>query len=189
MHGRALGDRLCIVRELSVIPLHRIQFTWGVGRQIEIEWARGRGVEMPVAANHPSASIWEQEAELDEFGRRGIPAMCWRDDVAPLFEPFQLRENSEYFIDVTLPVSKEEAVALAAQSRAWPFADRLAAIFLPDPPRRWRQTGARHMTISGHLRLKSHAGILDLRTDFDMPLVAEGRPVVKSIIWMSFRRC
>ena len=54
----------------------------------------------------PALALIEQEAEPDDFAARGIPAICWRDDVPPLFEPFQLRENTDYFIDVTLPLSR-----------------------------------------------------------------------------------
>ena len=103
----------------------------------------------------------------------GIPAICWRDDVPPLFERFQLRENTEYFIDITLPVNKVDAIGLAAANRAWPFADRLASVFIPDPPRRWNETLAGNVVISGQLRLKNHAGVLDLQTGYDMPLMAE----------------
>ena len=45
------------------------------------------------------------------------------------------------------------------------FLSRSAASLAPDP--------GGHVVISGQLRLKNHAGILDLRTEFDTPLVAE----------------
>ena len=123
-----------------MLPLHRVQFTWGADRQIEIEWIKGRGEPATLTVEDLRLSLLEQEAEPDEFALRGIPAICWRDDVPPLFERFQLRENTEYFVDITLPISKADAEAQSVQGRAWPFADRLASVFFPDPPRRWRQT-------------------------------------------------
>lgn len=156
-----------------MFPIHRVRFTWGADRQIEIESVKGRGAPALILVDDPAFSLIETEAFPDEFTLRGIPAICWRDDVPPLFERFQLREHTEYFIDITLPINKAEAEALARERRAWPFADRLASVFFPDPSRRWRETSTANVIVSGQLRLKSHAGILDLRTDFDTPLVAE----------------
>jgi predicted component of viral defense system (DUF524 family) len=99
--------------------------------------------------------------------------MCLRDDSPVLFERFQLRENTEYFVDVTLPISKNDAERLAAGGRTWPFNDRLTSVFLSDPVRRWRETPGGNVVVSGVLRLRNHAGILDLRTDFGTVLVAE----------------
>lgn len=154
-------------------PLHRVRFEWGADRQIEIEWVKGRGSPAPLIPEEPNIGFLEIEAEPDDFAARGTPAICWRDDSPPLFEPFQLRENTDYFIDVTLPIGKGEAEALAQKRRGWPFAERMASVFLPDPPRRWGETSLGHVVISGQLRLKSHAGILDLRTEYATPLVAE----------------
>jgi uncharacterized protein len=155
-----------------MVPLHRVRFAWGAGRAIDVECIKGEGLIVP-PVGIPDVSLLEQETKPDEFAARGIPAIGWRDDVPPLFEPFQLRENTEYYIDVTLPLTRAEAQTLSIGSRAWPFADRLASLFLPDPPRRWTQTPEGHVVISGQLRLKNHAGILDLRTAYDTPLIAE----------------
>ena len=66
----------------------------------------GAGCAGASDADEPNFSLLEQETEPDEFALRGIPAICWRDDAPPLFERFQLRENTEYFVDVTLPISR-----------------------------------------------------------------------------------
>lgn len=155
------------------IPLHRVRFCWGADRAIEIEAAGGRGKPCEAFVGAPAHALAEQEVEPDDFAARGIPAICWRDDVPPLFEPFQLRENTDYFIDVTLPLSKAAAEAEAKRGRAWPFGDRLITVFKADPPRRWKETANGGVVVTGQLRLKSHAGILDLTTMFDTPLVAE----------------
>jgi hypothetical protein len=122
------------------IPLHRVRFRWGTDREIEIEAARGRGRGSEPLVGAPALALAEEEAEPDDFAVRGIPAICWRDETPPLFQPFQLRENTDYFIDVTLPVSKVEAEVEARRGRAWPFGERLSMVFNADPPRRWRET-------------------------------------------------
>jgi hypothetical protein len=92
--------------------------------------------------------------------------MCWRADAPVLFEKFQLRENTDYFIDVTLPMSKEEAQRRARQNpAAWPFSERLRAVFKPEPPKRWAALGDNGVVITGQLRLRNHAGIMDLSLD------------------------
>ena len=91
-------------------PLHRVRFSWNADRHIEIEWIKGRGLPAPELALGPFSFV-EREGAPDQFALNGVPAICWRDDIAPLFEPFQLRENTEYFLDVTLPLTRAEAEA------------------------------------------------------------------------------
>ena len=155
------------------VALHRVRYAWDPNRQIEIEWAKGRGAPGDLVASEPQLVFVEREADPDSAASNGVPAICIRDDAPVLFERFQLRENTEYFIDITLPISKGDAVAQAVGRRAWPFADRLATVFRPDPARRWKEVSTGGVTVSGVLRLKNHAGIIDLRTEFDTPLVAE----------------
>ena len=159
------------------IPLHRVRFRWGTDREIEIEAVRGRGAVYDSAheafLGAPALVLVEEEVEPDEFTARGIPAICWRDDSPPLFEPFQLRENTDYFIDVTLPLSKGAAEAEARRGRTWPFGEHLNSVFKPEPPRRWKESPNGGVVVTGQLRLKNHAGILNLGTMFDTPLIAE----------------
>ena len=117
------------------LPLHRVRFSWGADRHIEIECVKGRGISISTDDLGPF-SFAEREENLDEFAMRGVPAICWREDGASLFEPFQLRENTEYFVDITLPLARADAEMRAKQGTAWPFSDRLANTFRPDPPRR-----------------------------------------------------
>lgn len=155
------------------VALHRVRYAWDPDRQIEIEWAKGRGVPGALVASEPLLTFVEHEADPDAATSNGVPAICVRDDAPVLFERFQLRENTEYYIDITLPISKVEAETLAAGRRAWPFADRLSTVFRPDPARRWRETATGSVIVSGVLRLKNHAGIIDLQTEFGTPLLAE----------------
>lgn len=155
------------------VALHRVRHVWGDDCQIDIEWAKGRGLAAVIPDGDDRVAYVENELELDSFAQRGVPAMCLRFDAPVLFERFQLRENTEYFIDVTLPLTKPDAEAEAAGRAAWPFPDRLVSVFRPDPSRRWRETESGNVVVSGVLRLKSHAGVLDLSTPYGAALLAE----------------
>jgi hypothetical protein len=115
----------------------------------------------------------ERELVPDDYAARGVPAICWRDDTPVLFERLHLRENTDYFVDITLPLPKAEAERLARQRPAWPFSERLRAVFKSDPPRRWKQPDPGSVIITGQLHLRNHAGILDLSTETGAVLRAE----------------
>jgi predicted component of viral defense system (DUF524 family) len=155
------------------VPLHRVRFSWAPSTHIDIEWAKGEGEELPGFAPLPSITLCEREVAPDDYAIRGVPAICWRDDSPVLFERLQLRENTDYFIDVTLPISKAESVRQTRQRPAWPFSERFRAVFKPDPPRRWKEPDPGSVVISGQLRLRNHAGILDLSTETGAVLRAE----------------
>ncbi|MBX4876966.1 DUF2357 domain-containing protein [Rhizobium bangladeshense] len=140
---------------------------------LDIEWSKGRGVELTDLPNIPHVSFIEEELENDEFSARGTPPMSWRDDAPVLFERFQLREDTEYFIDITLPDNQVSSVTEEERAKGWPFDHRLSTVFRSDPPRRWRSNPDGTTTISGLLRLRSHAGLLDLSLGRDAQLVAE----------------
>lgn len=97
--------------------------------------------------------------------------MCWRD-VGHLFEKFQLREDTDYFVDVATPFSLQDATQKAKANPAWPFEPRLATAFSLEPSRRWRQEEGKTI-VTGQIRLRSQAGILDLSTEFGGELRAE----------------
>ena len=155
------------------VPLHRVRFSWAPSTHIDIEWTKGTGDLLEGFAPLPSGTLWEREMAPDEYAVRGVPAICWRDDTPILFERLQLRENTDYFIDVTLPIPKAEATRQSRQRPAWPFSERLRAVFKPDPPRRWRAPDSSSVVISGQLHLRNHAGILDLSTENGAALRAE----------------
>lgn len=156
-----------------VIPLHRVRFSWDPKTHLDIEWSKGRGQEIPVLPEASGMTLAEEETELDEYAARGIPAICWRSGTTVLFERFQLREDTEYLVDVTLPRPFDELMREGPRPKGWPFGLRLATIFRIDPPRRWRANDDGSTTISGLLRLRSHAGILDLSLASTAPLLAE----------------
>jgi predicted component of viral defense system (DUF524 family) len=101
--------------------------------------------------------------------------MCWRDG-GELFEAFQLREDTDYFVDVTVPLPIVEASQRSSAHQAWPFNPKLASAFTREPQKRWREieiAGRRYTVVTGQLRLRSHAGVLDLGTELGGKLSAE----------------
>ncbi|RWA98297.1 DUF2357 domain-containing protein [Mesorhizobium sp.] len=155
------------------IPLHRARFSWGAKTHLDLEWSKGSGKQLPVPPAAPQLVMAEEETAPDEHTARGIPAICWREDSPVLFERFQLRENTEYLVDVTLAKSFADLQQGGPYPKGWPFNERLATVFRIDPPRRWRENADGSTTISGLLRLRGHAGILDLSLGNDAPLIAE----------------
>lgn len=141
-------------------PLHRIAFAWQETR-LEIEWANG--AEGPATEQPPVTGIEAatEEAQPDALGRRGTPAMCWRDDGDMLFEPLQLRENAEYLVDVTLPIERAEAETRWRGDRSWPLSTVRNA-YTSEPPKRWRQN-KNSVTIPGRLNFRSYVGAAELR--------------------------
>ena len=124
-----------------VLPLHRACFSWSTGTHLDLEWSKGSGKPLLILPAAPQLAIAEEETSPDEHTKRGIPALCWREDSPVLFERFQLRENTEYLVDVTLPKSLSDLKKGAPYPKGWPFNERLATVFRIDPPRRWRENG------------------------------------------------
>ena len=147
-------------------PLHRIQLQWQGGVALDLEWTKGRGTTTSLAETADDIVYLEAEADPDNATISGIPPICYRSDTPSLFECLQLRENTDYFVDITLPISRDLAEREVESHSGWPFGERLARVFLPDPPRRWRTNDKGHLIVSGTLRLRNHAGILDLRTRY-----------------------
>ncbi len=158
-----------------MIALHRVHFDIGAGIQLELESVLGRGKTLIKIPSIPGLVSAEEEVDIDKIGSEELPPMCWRDG-GELFESFQLREDTDYFIDVTVPLSFGEATQHSIIHSTWPFSLRLASTFTRDPVRRWRQVkvGERqHTVITGQLRLRSHVGVLNLGTELGGSLRAE----------------
>lgn len=160
---------------MASLALHRVRFDLGHGVRLELESIQGRG--QPVVTPWVDARVLDVEEELDvaAVSSGGMAPMAWRD-AGQLFESFQLREDTDYFIDVSVPIDMDEAVRQAQAHEAWPFDQRLASIFIRDPSRRWRQNDVDqrpHTTITGLLRLRSHAGVVSFATAFGDALRAE----------------
>lgn len=157
------------------VALHRAHFDIGAGVQIEIESVLGRGQALAAPLAAPGLVSADEEVDAKQFSSGGLPAMCWRAG-GELFEPFQLREDTDYLVDVTVPLSMVEACQRSNKHSAWPFDLRLSSVFTREPVKRWREIeigGRRHTIVTGQLRLRSHAGVLDLGTEFGGSFMAE----------------
>lgn len=155
------------------VALHRVRFSWGAKTHLDLEWSKGSGKHISLPPAAPQLVMAEIETAPDDYAARGIPALCWREDSPVLFERFQLRENTEYLVDITLPSSVADLQQGAPYPKGWPFNERLATVFRLDPPRRWRDNVDGSATISGLLRLRGHAGIIDLSLGPHAILIAE----------------
>ena len=160
---------------MSLIALHRAHFDLGAGVQVEIESMVGRGklLNAPLAA--PNLVSADEEVDIEQVSSGGLPPMCWRESGA-LFEPFQLREDTDYFVDITVPLPIAEASQLSVTHRAWPLGLRLSSVFTREPIKRWREVkigGHCHTVVTGQMRLRSHAGVVDLGTELGGKLRAE----------------
>lgn len=156
---------------MSYVGLHRARFDLGAGCWIDIESALGASGPLSAAVELDSLLSAEGEALINQVLSGGIPPMSWRD-AGHLFEKFQLREDTDYYVDVLTPFPLDEARQRMAENPAWPFAQRLSNAYAPDPPRRWKEVDGRTV-VTGQMRLRSHAGVLDLSPVFGGELRAE----------------
>ncbi|MCC8613060.1 DUF2357 domain-containing protein [Xanthomonas euvesicatoria] len=157
------------------VALHRVKFDLGSGTSIDIEAALGRGRQIAVDWAAPDMLEAEVEIDVAAVTSGSMLPMCWRE-AGHLFERFQLREDTDYFVDISLPISLDEATKRAEAGRHWPFGARLANVFKRDPSRRWKETvanGQGAVVVTGQLRLRSHAGVIDLGVEFGRPMMAE----------------
>jgi predicted component of viral defense system (DUF524 family) len=160
---------------MPLIALHRVHFDIGAGVQIEIESAIGRPGELAPSLSVPGLVSADVEVDPEQLSSGRMPPMCWRD-TGELFECFQLREDTDYFIDVTIPLPLAEAIHRATAHAAWPFSQRLVSAFTREPVKRWREIqvdSSRHTVVTGQLRLRSHAGVLELGTELGGALKVE----------------
>lgn len=160
---------------MDCVALHRVKFDLGSGASIDIETALGRGSPIPVDWGAMDVLAAESELDADDVASGNMLPMCWRES-GHLFERFQLREDTDYFVDVALPITLEEAAKRAKAQTHWPFGARLANVFKRDPERRWKEVAVgdtKMAVITGQLRLRSHAGVIDLGVEFGQRLMAE----------------
>ena len=101
--------------------LHRIRFDWGNGAALELENIHGRGTSIPDFRPLPSIVYAEEEIDPAQIANPSSSPMCWKEGDAALFESFQLRENCQYFIDITLPMSVGELKERMEAQKGFPF--------------------------------------------------------------------
>jgi hypothetical protein len=86
----------------------------------------------------------------------------------------QIRENTEYLVDIVLPGDLDHAVEAAGGNRTWPLSPRLTKFYRSDPPRRWRSS-ALGVHITGVLNFGSYVGV----ADFGLP---GGEPAMFEVV-------
>lgn len=156
---------------MNYVPLHRARFDLGAGCWIDVEAALGAAAPLVTVIEANTLLFAEGEAQQDQVLSGGIPPMCWRS-AGHLFENFQLREDTDYYVDILTPYPLGEARQQLANNPAWPFEHRLSNAFASDPPRRWKEVDGRTL-VTGQLRLRSQAGVLDLSPVFGGELRVE----------------
>lgn len=164
-----------LAKDKNVVPLHRVRFAGPSGDEIEIEALLGSGVEAGIPPSLSEVVYWEAEASL-QLSVTGVPPMCWRDTAHALFHPYQLRENTEYLIDITLSNVTPADLQAGELASYWPFNPQASKVFRRDPPRRWRRTPEGKLQVSGRLRLGSFVGVLDLSIANRISLLCEVAP-------------
>ncbi|MCG5496012.1 DUF2357 domain-containing protein [Ectothiorhodospira variabilis] len=158
---------------MSFVILHRVLFDLGYGTCVEIE--SSETVRQIKAVSLASPGFVSADAVADEVISSEIPKMCWREGWN-LFEPFQLREDAEYFIDITLPISLSEAISRSVLHTAWPLNQRLSSAFVREPCKRWREiekNGKKYTIITGQIKIRSYVGVIEIGTEFGGALRAE----------------
>jgi hypothetical protein len=145
-----------------MISLHRIKTEWAHNFSIEIESVLGKsGESVTASVSREYVVIADEEVDPDHLAILGCPPISWRPEGESLFEPLQLRENTEYLIDIVVPSSLAEATSAWESGQTWPLSGRLANFYRSDPPKRW-QARADGVHVTGRLNFGSFVGIADL---------------------------
>lgn len=159
---------------MTTHSLHTAKFSFSCGVTLQIESRAGSASQLLSIMHAPDAEA-EFWLETENDWASGLPPMRWCEE-GELFEKFQLREDSEFFVDVAVPLGLDQAVSKAAENPAWPFEEKLGEVFSRDPSRRWREVvGPRGYStvVTGRLVVRSIPGRLDFRTEFGSSIVAE----------------
>ena len=156
------------------IALHSVSIRYASGALLEIEWTSGVAGQDVVLQNGFSFErcTLETQPGINAFG--DIFPIAWRPERYALFEPLQLREETEYAIDVTLPGSIAGHSQRWEDDHSWPLRG-LEKVYSSDPPRRWREEGG-HIVIGGRLNFRSYAGVAEFRLSTQDVLRVEVAP-------------
>lgn len=160
---------------MEPIALHRAVFAFPSGVSLDIESALGNGKPLDNPPAIPRLIRAEAETQAESLSSGGMVPMRWLDSGA-LFERYQLREDTDYYVDVTVPLVAGDAESRSKSHPAWPFDARLTGAFRRDPVRRWKSAtvhGKPATVVTGQLRLRSHAGVLAFGTEFGESFFAE----------------
>jgi predicted component of viral defense system (DUF524 family) len=151
-------------------PFHSISYGWPNATRLLLEWKDGEEGRL-LGAPPSVAFLTECREELCPDRKASVPPICFRDMEDSLFEPMQLRENTDYLIDITMPSAMHEAEAAWKNNRSWPLTTVQNA-YESDPPRRWRfENGL--VTITGRLNFRSYVGAAEIALPGVSPLIIE----------------
>lgn len=151
---------------------HSVRIDSGAGTTIDLEWDLGRSGTQQPPPERSSILSCTTEISPDNLWNRGVPAIGWRGEEDSLFEPLQVREGSEYLVDVRIPMAKQLAVGEWMENRCFPFSKRISKHYRSDPPRRWKDEDGL-LLVPGRLRTRNHIGILDLSLPMGHPVLLE----------------
>jgi predicted component of viral defense system (DUF524 family) len=148
-------------------PFHSIAYGWPNASRLLLEWKDGEEGKLLISPK-TVPFLTECREECCPDYKASVPPICYRDMEDSLFEPIQLRENTEYLIDITLPIAIHEAEAAWKANRSWPLATVRNA-YESDPPRRWSVKDDL-VTITGRLNFRSYVGAAEIALP-DVPAV------------------
>lgn len=144
-----------------MLPLQRIVLRLSSGATLDLEVQKGR------AGNQVAFPLAQLVAAFEPEVAPSLlepPPLCWRTDHDHLFEPLQLREQTDYLLDIWVEYSLADAKGRAVASPAWPLPERLTKFFHRDPTKRWRSS-ANGVLITGRMNFRSHVGLVQLDVD------------------------
>ncbi|MGG1518760.1 DUF2357 domain-containing protein [Paenibacillus oryzisoli] len=132
--------------------------------ELEIDYLNGKqgeSISVPIEYIHTATT------EADDKAFSYSPAIGLRLDESGMYYPIQLRENTNYFISVTIPLSLIELKEKIVDGiNSFPFNNlRLSSNFKLNPEKTWKQEtrdNKKFIIISGTLQTKNQVGILDL---------------------------
>jgi len=132
--------------------------------ELEIDYLNGKqgeNISVPIDYIHTATT------EKDDKSFSYSPAIGIRLDEPGMYYPIQLRENTSYFISITIPLSLIELEGKLIDSlNPFPFSNlRLSSNFKLNPEKTWKQEirdNKKFISISGTLQTKNQVGILDL---------------------------
>jgi predicted component of viral defense system (DUF524 family) len=142
-------------------PLHRVVVRFGNGSSIDLEVQKGEaGPEVVINSRLEMRAF----SSLTQPASQEPPPLCWRDPDDKIFEPLQLREQTDYLIDVDVPMPLATAIERSKELPTWPLPERLRKFFHRDPVKRWKEVSGATL-VTGRLNFRSHVGIATLRVD------------------------
>ncbi|GAS83749.1 DUF2357 domain-containing protein [Paenibacillus amylolyticus] len=147
-----------------MINIKRLLIKWPNSfYELEIDFLNGKEGER---VSVPLDYVYNAITEKDDKSIGYSPAIGIRLDKEGVYYPIQLRENTNYFISVTIPFTFELEAKLIDYLNGFPFTNlRLSSNFKVSPIKTWKEDirdNQKFIIITGSLQTKNQVGILDL---------------------------